>query len=60
MPYSMIPPALGFCFVFVWAFIAGMIVREGLLAIRREREEIAPGLALRRRCAAQGGMLSLR
>jgi hypothetical protein len=40
MPYSLIPPALGVSFAFVWAFIGGMIVREGQLAIRREREEL--------------------
>lgn len=48
MPYSLIPSALGISFTFVWAFIAGMIVREGQLAVRREREEVAPDWVLRR------------
>ena len=39
MPYFLIPPTLGICFAFVWTFIAAMIVREGQLAVRREREE---------------------
>ncbi len=48
MPYFMIPPTLGICFAFVWTFIAAMIVREGQLAVRREREETIPETAVRR------------
>jgi hypothetical protein len=43
MPYSMIPAALGICFTLVWALIGGMVVREGQLAMRREREELRVG-----------------
>lgn len=38
MPFFLIPTALGVCFFLVWAFIGGMIFRDGQLAARRERE----------------------
>ena len=38
MPFPLIPTALGLCFLLVWAFIAGMIFRDGQLAARRDRE----------------------
>ncbi len=42
MPHTMIPPILGTCFAFVWMFIAAMVVREGQLAVRRDREQAPP------------------
>jgi hypothetical protein len=38
MPFSLIPAVLGVCFVLVWLFIGGMILRDGQFAVRRERE----------------------
>ena len=38
MPFPLIPTVLGMCFLLVWAFIAGMILRQGQIAARRERE----------------------
>jgi len=38
MPFALIPTALGVCFFVIWAFIAGMILRDGQLAAQRERE----------------------
>jgi hypothetical protein len=29
MPFALIPTALGLCFFLVWAFIGGMILRDG-------------------------------
>jgi hypothetical protein len=29
MPFALIPTALGVCFFLVWAFIGGMIFRDG-------------------------------
>jgi hypothetical protein len=38
MPFPLIPTALGICFFLIWAFIGGMIFRDGQLAAQRERE----------------------
>jgi hypothetical protein len=38
MPFPLIPTALGLCFLLVWAFIGGMIYRDGQIAARRDRE----------------------
>jgi hypothetical protein len=38
MPFSLIPTALGVCFLLVWTFIGGMMFRDGQLATREERE----------------------
>jgi hypothetical protein len=38
MPFPLIPTALGVCFFLVWAFIGGLILRDGQLAAQRERE----------------------
>ena len=38
MPFPFIPTALGLCFLAVWVFIGGMILRQGRLAFRQERE----------------------
>ncbi len=38
MPFPFIPTALGLSFVAVWVFIGGMILRQGQLAFRQERE----------------------
>ena len=38
MPFALIPTALGACFCLVWAFIGGMILRDGQLAAQQERE----------------------
>jgi hypothetical protein len=36
MPFDLIPTALGACFFLVWAFIAGMILRDGQLAAHQD------------------------
>ncbi len=38
MPFALIPTALGLCFLLVWVFIAGMILRDGRLAATGDRE----------------------
>ena len=38
MPFALIPAVLGVCFFLIWAFIGGMILRDGQLAAQRERE----------------------
>ncbi len=38
MPFPLISTALGICFLLVWAFIGGMLLRDGYLAARRERD----------------------
>ena len=38
MPFPLIPTALGVCFFLIWAFIGGMIFRDGQLAAHRDRE----------------------
>jgi hypothetical protein len=38
MPFPLIPTALGVCFLLLWAFIGGMMFRDGQLALRRERD----------------------
>ena len=53
MPFPLIPTALGICFFLVWAFIGGMIFRDGQLAAQRERESAAPVLHLSRRVRRQ-------
>jgi hypothetical protein len=42
MPFPFIPTALGISFFLMWALIGGMILRDGQLAARRERELSAP------------------
>jgi len=36
MPFALIPTALGVCFCLVWAFIGGMILRDGQLASQQD------------------------
>jgi hypothetical protein len=36
MPFALIPTALGVCFFLVWAFIGGMILRDGQLAAQQD------------------------
>jgi hypothetical protein len=38
MPFPFIPTALGLCFLVVWVLIGGMILRQGRLEFRQERE----------------------
>jgi hypothetical protein len=38
MPFPLIPTALAVCFLLMWALIAGMIFRDGQLAVRRDRD----------------------
>jgi len=38
MPFALIPTALGVCFCLVWAFIGGMILRDGQLAAQQDLE----------------------
>jgi hypothetical protein len=56
MPFALIPTALGVCFFLVWAFIGGMVLRDGQLAANRQREsgedEVHPSAPPPRRRAA--------
>jgi hypothetical protein len=55
MPFALIPTALGVCFFLVWAFIGGMILRDGRLAaecVRERRENAEPEAEMPRRKAA--------
>ncbi|HEY2894231.1 MAG TPA: hypothetical protein VGJ16_08465 [Pirellulales bacterium] len=36
MPFALIPTALGVCFCLIWAFIGGMILRDGQLAAQQD------------------------
>jgi hypothetical protein len=36
MPFPFIPSALGLCFLLMWALVAGIIIRDGQLAIQRD------------------------
>jgi hypothetical protein len=38
MPFPLIPAALAVCFLLMWALIAGMIFRDGQLAVQRDRD----------------------
>ena len=38
MPFPLISATLVVCFFLIWAFIGGMIFRDGQLAAQRERE----------------------
>jgi hypothetical protein len=38
MPFPLIPTVLALCFLLMWALIAGMIFRDGQLAVRRDRD----------------------
>ena len=54
MPFALIPTVLGVCFFLVWAFIGGMILRDGQLAANQEREfddNLLPLAQPRRRAA---------
>jgi len=51
MPFPLIPTALGVCFLLVWAFIGGMVFRDGQLAARRDCELDAAILPLEHRPA---------
>ena len=42
MPFPLISTTLGICFVLVWAFIGGMLLRDGYVAARRERDVEIP------------------
>ena len=46
MPFALIPTALGVCFVLIWAFIGGMILRDGQLATHREHDSDVSRLPL--------------
>ncbi len=37
MPFSLIPTALGVAFFLVWAFIGGLLFRDGQLAARQDQ-----------------------
>jgi hypothetical protein len=43
MPFALIPTALGVCFFLIWAFIGGMILRDGHRAADRDLEVIDEG-----------------
>jgi hypothetical protein len=36
MPFALIPTALGVSFFLIWAFIGGMILRDGQLAAQQD------------------------
>ena len=38
MPYTLIPAVLGTSFILIWAFIGGMMLRDGQMEARRRRE----------------------
>jgi hypothetical protein len=38
MSFAFIPTALGVCFLLVWTFIGGIILRDGQFASQRERD----------------------
>lgn len=38
MPFPLISTVLGLCFLLMWALIAGMIFRDGQVAVRSERD----------------------
>ena len=38
MPFTLIPAILGTSFVLIWAFICGMMLRDGQMEARRRRE----------------------
>lgn len=42
MPFPLISTALGVCFALVWAFIGGMLLRDGYVAARRDRDTETP------------------
>lgn len=43
MPFSIIPTVLSVCFLLVWIFIGGMVLRDGHFAARREFETDVDG-----------------
>jgi hypothetical protein len=51
MPFPLIPAALALCFLLMWALIAGMIFRDGQLAVRREREWDSSAAGMPRKCS---------
>jgi hypothetical protein len=38
MPFAFIPTALGVCFLLVWAFIGGILLRDGQFATQQDRD----------------------
>jgi hypothetical protein len=40
MPFALIPTALGVCFFLIWAFIGGMVLRDGRLAAEHEQDAV--------------------
>lgn len=40
MPFALIPTVLGVCFILIWAFIGGMIIRDGQLAVHRDLDDV--------------------
>jgi hypothetical protein len=37
MPFPLIPTALGLCFVLMWAFVAGIIIRDSQISLERDK-----------------------
>jgi hypothetical protein len=54
MPFPLIPTALGVCFFLIWLFIGGMILRDGQLMARDDRESNGNILSLPNRLKARG------
>jgi hypothetical protein len=54
MPFPLIPTALGLCFFLIWLFIGGMILRDGQLDARNDRESNGRILPLPNRLNKRG------
>jgi hypothetical protein len=54
MPFPLIPTALGVCFFLIWLFIGGMILRDGQLMTRHDRESEGNILPLPQRLQTRG------
>lgn len=54
MPFPLIPTTLGVCFFLIWLFIGGMILRDGQLDARNDRELDGNILPLPKRLSKRG------
>jgi hypothetical protein len=52
MPFPLIPTTLAIGFLLVWLLIVGMLLRDGQIASRRERESKPEFLPLPLNCSA--------
>ena len=61
--FFLIPTALGVCFFLIWAFIGGMILRDGQLAVQRDLDSdgaILPMPMYRRATSSKSGQPTKR